>query len=83
MRWKWFGVGCALALFGLQAGAQTVDEIIAKNIAARGGLDKIENLLAQSEFGSPTRRSGEFLGRAEPSDSGNRKGARSADPSYR
>lgn len=34
----------ALAMFSFTSNAQTLDEIIAKNIAARGGLEKLKNL---------------------------------------
>ena len=34
----------AIPSFSLNAGAQTVDEVIAKNIAARGGLDKLQSV---------------------------------------
>jgi outer membrane lipoprotein-sorting protein len=37
-------LGLALALLAVPASAQTVDEIIAKNLKARGGLDKLKSV---------------------------------------
>lgn len=39
-----FPVIAAMAVFSLSAGAQTVDEVIAKNVQAHGGLDKLRSV---------------------------------------
>ena len=46
--------GFALALFAVPATAQTVDDIIAKNIAARGGLEKIRAIKTLRTTGTMT-----------------------------
>ena len=42
VRKSFFTVISLLILFALQSSAQTVDEIIEKNLEARGGLEKIK-----------------------------------------
>ena len=42
---------CAAALFAVSAGAQTVDELIEKNIKALGGLDKMKSVQAEKITG--------------------------------
>lgn len=41
MRIRWWHVGCAFALVSGYAHASTLDDLLAKNLVARGGVDKI------------------------------------------
>jgi outer membrane lipoprotein-sorting protein len=47
-------MGIAAVCLALPAGAQTVDEVIAKNLQARGGLDKIKSVQSARMTGTMT-----------------------------
>ncbi|MBI2839106.1 MAG: hypothetical protein HYX75_12370 [Acidobacteria bacterium] len=59
MKWRVMTIAFALAaLMGSQAAAQTVDEIIAKHIQARGGLEKLQSVKTMKVTGKMTMGGG-------------------------
>ena len=50
-------VAAAVVFFSIAASAQTVDEVIAKNIQAHGGLDKLKSVRSMRTSATRSRSS--------------------------